>query len=84
MDGELDTADALEESWTFIGDDKDPELQKIRQQWDHALSRGSTSRINIDSTLARRSVDIMNNGNGNGSLQSVKGIEPLRKGSVVR
>lgn len=37
----------IEESWTFIGDESDPELRKQIQEWDLPL-RGRAPRVSLD------------------------------------
>ena len=69
----LDEGGDIEESWTFIGDESDPELQRRIQEWDTsgnsiASVRGRAPRVSID--RAR--------------LSSMQGVEPVRKGSVKR
>jgi hypothetical protein len=40
------TAD-IEESWTFIGDESDPELQKRIRDWDPAAYRDSRASMDL-------------------------------------
>jgi hypothetical protein len=40
-----DLAADIEESWTFIGDESDPELQKQIREWDPAAYRESRSSL---------------------------------------
>ena len=69
----LDEAGDFEESWTFIGDESDPELQRRIQEWDLSGNgpipvRGRAPRVSID--RAR--------------LGAVQGVEPVRKASVKK
>lgn len=69
----LDEGGDIEESWTFIGDEGDPDLQRKLQEWDAtglgiAPMRGRAPRVSIDRV----------------KLGSMQGVEPVRKGSVKR
>lgn len=44
-----DTLEDSEESWTFIGDDNDPELIKRVQGWENFTAQGQGVRKNGDS-----------------------------------
>lgn len=44
---DLDDGNEIEENWTFIGDESDPELQKRIQDWE-APSRGRGPRVSMD------------------------------------
>lgn len=64
----------IEESWTFIGDESDPELQRRIQEWDTSSNgitptRGRAPRVSLDRA----------------KLGAMQGVEPvMRKGSVKR
>lgn len=45
----------IEESWTFIGEESDPEIQKKMQEWDLA-SRGPP-RVSMDGLQAMQGVE---------------------------
>ena len=45
----------IEESWTFIGDESDPEVQKKMQEWDLA-SRGQP-RVSMDGLRSMQGVE---------------------------
>jgi hypothetical protein len=68
----LDDVGDFEESWTFIGDESDPELQRrIQQEWEGsgnsaAPARGRAPRVSIDRVR----------------LGAIQGVEPVRKVSV--
>ncbi|OCT47410.1 Sterol 3-beta-glucosyltransferase [Cladophialophora carrionii] len=69
----LDEGGDIEESWTFIGDESDPELQRRMQEWDTTGGgvtsvRGRAPRVSID--LAK--------------LGAMQDVEPVRKASVKR
>jgi hypothetical protein len=53
---ELEDDANIEESWTFIGDESDPELQKKLQDWDLA-SRGRPPRVSMDGLRAMQGVE---------------------------
>jgi sterol 3beta-glucosyltransferase len=72
MDGKVpdDTIEDSEESWTFIGDDTDPELIKRMQDWEgipHSGAYGGGSRVNSGSSTL-----------GNRALSSVAGVAASR------
>lgn len=48
-----DTLEDTEESWTFIGDDNDPELIRRIQDWDKNASSGSEAEIEASASLSR-------------------------------
>jgi hypothetical protein len=69
----LDEGGDIEESWTFIGDESDPELQRRIQEWDTTgggvtAVRGRAPRVSIDRA----------------KLGAMQDVEPIRKGSVKR
>ena len=57
-DGTLDDdlAADIEESWTFIGDESDPELQRRVREWDPAMAKeeGAGVRASIGAGLRPR------------------------------
>lgn len=64
-----DEGDAIEENWTFIGDESDPELKRQIQEWEPP-SRGRAPRVSLDRV-------------GTGG-RSMLDIEPVRKASVKK
>jgi hypothetical protein len=69
----LDEGGDIEESWTFIGDESDLELQRRIQEMDApgagiAALRGRAPRVSLDKA----------------KLGSMQGVEPVRKASVKR
>jgi hypothetical protein len=46
----------IEESWTFIGDESDPELQRKMQDWDIA-TRGRAPRVSMDGLRTMQGVE---------------------------
>lgn len=52
----LDEEDVdIEESWTFIGDESDPELQRKMQDWDLAARR--PPRVSMDGLRSMQGVE---------------------------
>ncbi|KIW88993.1 uncharacterized protein Z519_10477 [Cladophialophora bantiana CBS 173.52] len=69
----LDEGGDIEESWTFIGDETDPDMQRRIQEWDttgtgHIPVRGRAPKVSLDRTR----------------LGAMQGVEPVRKASVKR
>ncbi|OAL31419.1 hypothetical protein AYO22_01011 [Fonsecaea multimorphosa] len=72
----LDEGGDIEESWTFIGDESDPNIQRRLQEWDttaagtggHSPMRGRAPRVSLDRA----------------KLGAMQGVEPVRKASVKR
>lgn len=52
---EIDDDVDIEESWTFIGDESDPEIQKKMQEWD--LAGRGPPRVSMDGLRAMQGVE---------------------------
>ena len=65
---DIDDGNEIEENWTFIGDESDPELQKRIQDWETPL-RGRGPRVSLDRAGLR-------------AMQGVEPV--MRKGSVKK
>ncbi|KIW74697.1 hypothetical protein Z517_11467 [Fonsecaea pedrosoi CBS 271.37] len=70
---DLDEGGNIEESWTFIGDESDPDIQRRIQEWDTTgtgptPARGRAPRVSLDRV----------------KLGAMQGVEPVRKASVKR
>lgn len=69
---DVDEGEGEEESWTFIGDESDPELQRRLQYWDADAAptpspvRGRAPRVSLDQA----------------GLTAMQGVEPVRKGNM--
>lgn len=58
----------IEENWTFIGDESDPEIQRRIHDWE-SPRRGRAPRVSMD---------------GAAGLRAMQGVEAVRKPSVTR